>query len=145
MPLLSGNQAGTGTGAPEMLGGLKEIIERFVFDPSLVDLVLWFPHLSWEDFFVSALVVCSWKLVTDRMEKLVGNHIRRALARGLFAMALLVRPDPVDRRPRRKKVRRIPGYDGPPRIAAQRGYNGPAYYPMSRQRLPACMRGPRLA
>lgn len=128
-----------------MFAGLKELIEHFVFDPSLVDLVLWFPHLSWEDFLYSALVVCSWKVVTDRMETFVGNHIRRAVARGLFTLALVVRPDPTIRRQRRRKVRRIPGYDGPPRIAAQRGYNGPAHYTMSRKRLPASMRGPRLA
>ena len=111
-----------------MLNGAKELFERFVFDPSLIDLVVWFPYLSWHDFAVSAATVVAWRMISERMERFASFHIRRAAANGLLRIALMVRPEGpyVPRRPRRTSA-------GPaarnqrPRVSVQRGYAGAAY------------------
>jgi len=111
-----------------MLSGVREIFERFVFDPSLIDLVVWFPYLSWHDFIASALTVVAYKVVSDRMERFVSFYIRRACANGLLRLALLVRPDgPYV--PRRQPVRGAAyARKQRPRVAVQRGFSGaPAF------------------
>lgn len=75
-----------------MTQSLWDIIERFVFDPSLVDLVLWFPHLSWNEFGASAATVVVYKFISTQIEKLATFHLRRLAAWGLLRLALMVRP-----------------------------------------------------
>lgn len=111
-----------------MLSGVREIFERFVFDPSLIDLVVWFPYLSWHDFIASALTVVAYKVVSDRMERYVSFYIRRAAANGLLRLALLVRPEGAYA-PRRRPVREAAAAARQrPRVAVQRGFSGaPAF------------------
>lgn len=111
-----------------MLSGVREIFERFVFDPSLIDLVVWFPYLSWHDFTASALTVLAYKVVSDRMERFVSFYIRRACSNMLLRLALLVRPEgPYV--PRRKPIRAAAhARRQAPRVAVQRGFTGaPAF------------------
>lgn len=108
-----------------MLSAMKEVFERFVFDPSLVDLVVWFPYLSWHDFAVSLATVLAWRIVSDRMERFASFHIRRVCAHGLLRLALAVRPDgaPVARRsPTRNAAAAARAQR--PRISVQRGFSG---------------------
>jgi hypothetical protein len=110
-----------------MLSAAKELFERFVFDPSLIDLVVWFPYLSWHDFIVSAVTVLAWRMVSERMERFASFHVRRACAGGLLRLALMVRPEgpyvPPRRRPRNAAAAaRLQK----PRVAVQRGFAGPA-------------------
>lgn len=111
-----------------MLSGVREIFERFVFDPSLVDLVVWFPYLSWHDFIASALTVVAYKMVSDRMERYVSFYLRRACAHGLLRLALLVRPEG-SYVPRRKPLGAAAfARTQRPRVAVQRGFMGaPAF------------------
>lgn len=69
-----------------------EFLERFVFDPSLVDLVMWFPHLSWSEFAVSTATVLTWKYVSDRIERFIMYRMRMLAATLLLKLALVVRP-----------------------------------------------------
>lgn len=111
-----------------MVHAVKEVFERFVFDPSLIDLVVWYPYLSWHDFMISLATVVAWRMISDRMSRFASFHIRRAAANGLLRFALMVRPDGpyVPPRPRRPSA-------GPqarsqrPRVSVQRGYAGAAY------------------
>lgn len=111
-----------------MVHAVKEVFERFVFDPSLIDLVVWYPYLSWHDFMISLATVVAWRMISDRMSRFASFHIRRTAANGLLRIALMVRPDGpyVPPRPRRPSA-------GPrarnqrPRVSVQRGYPGAAY------------------
>lgn len=75
-----------------MLNAVKEVFERFVFDPSLIDLVLWFPHLSWHDLAVSTATVIGWRILSERLERFMSFHIRCLCARGLVRLAAVVEP-----------------------------------------------------
>lgn len=75
-----------------MLSALWEFLERFVFDPSVIDLVMWFPHLSWTELAISSATVFTWKYVSDRIERLIMYQIRLLLALGLMKLAVLVGP-----------------------------------------------------
>lgn len=75
-----------------MLRALREMIEGYVFDPSFVDVVLWFPHLSWIEFGASLSAVLCWRWVSDRIEQAVMQRIRRGAAFMLMRLALLLRP-----------------------------------------------------
>lgn len=75
-----------------MLNAVKEVFERFVFDPSVIDLVLWYPHLSWGELAVSTATVIGWRILSDRLERFMSFHIRRVCARGLVRLAAIVEP-----------------------------------------------------
>ena len=75
-----------------LLGTLRELCDGWVFDPSLVDLVVAYPYLSWNQFGASLVLVVGWKWTTDRAERFVIYHLRRFVARMLMRLALLVRP-----------------------------------------------------
>lgn len=112
-----------------MLTAIKELVERFAFDPSLVDLVLWFPYLSWHDFAVSLLTVLAWRMISDRMQRFASFHIRRAAANGLLRIALMVRPPGpyVPPRSARRTSAAPWAHRQRPRVAVQRGYAGAAF------------------
>lgn len=76
-----------------MLSAIKEIFEKFVFDPSLIDLVLWFPHLSWSDFAMSTATVVAWRFLSEKVESYMSFHIRRVCATGLYRLAAIVEPN----------------------------------------------------
>lgn len=75
-----------------MLKAMRETIEGYVFDPSFVDVVLWFPHLSWIEFGTSLGAVLCWRWVSDRIERAVTRRMRRVASRLLARLALLLRP-----------------------------------------------------
>ena len=77
-----------------MIKALREALEGYVFDPSIVDVVLWFPHLGWADFSVSLAVVLCWRWVSDRIEQAAARNLRHALSRLLVRLAMLLRPKP---------------------------------------------------
>lgn len=78
----------------QMFQALRELAEGFIFDPSLIDLVVWFPHLSWSEFGASLATVLAWRWLTDRVERALVTRARRVTARVLLRLALLMRPRP---------------------------------------------------
>lgn len=74
-----------------MLGALKELAEGYLFDPSFVDIVVWFPHLSWGEFAVSVVTVAGWRWLTDRIEKAIMTRLRRAASALLGRLAAKIR------------------------------------------------------
>lgn len=110
-----------------MLNAAKELFERFVFDPSLIDLVVWFPYLSWHDFAVSVVTVLAWRIVSDRMERFASFHIRRVCAHGLLRLAMAVRPEGAPMaRARRGQSASAAARTQRPRVSVQRGFSGSA-------------------
>jgi hypothetical protein len=87
--LVNGGREGWGG---HMTQSLWDIIERFVFDPSFVDLVVWFPHLSWHEFAASTATVVVYKFISQQIEKIATFHARRLVAFWLLRLALMVRP-----------------------------------------------------
>jgi hypothetical protein len=59
----------------------------YLWDYSIVDLVLWFPHLSWSEFLAAASLVLAWNFLSDRLWAMA----RVALAR---VVRLLLGPTP---------------------------------------------------
>ena len=75
-----------------MLKALREMIEGYVFDPGFVDVVLWFPHLSWLEFGASLSAVLCWRWISDRIEQALMRRARRMAASVLMRLALMLRP-----------------------------------------------------
>ncbi len=69
-----------------------DLIEGVDLDPSLVDLALWAPGLSWKQLLAWFGAMIVWRLVFEPLERLVTFHTRRSLSRGFFRLAVLVRP-----------------------------------------------------
>ena len=63
---------------------LEIVFEDYVFDPSIIDLVLWFPHLSWAQFIAATVSVLTWSWISERLWRLVIKAIRRRLFAYLF-------------------------------------------------------------
>ncbi|MDX2258135.1 MAG: hypothetical protein NW205_04390 [Hyphomicrobiaceae bacterium] len=49
----------------------------YLWDYSVVDLVLWYPHLTWTEFLAAATCVLAWNFLSDRL----WTMFRAALAR----------------------------------------------------------------
>lgn len=75
-----------------MIKALREALEAYVFDPGIVDLVLWFPHLGWIDFSASLAAVLCWRWLSDRIEQAAARQLRQGLSRLLIRLAILLRP-----------------------------------------------------
>ena len=75
-----------------MISALRDLAEGYIFDPSFIDLVVWFPHLSWAEFMASLATVIGWRWVSDRIERACTLRLRRVIAAGLLKAALWIRP-----------------------------------------------------
>jgi hypothetical protein len=73
-----------------MISGWLDLIEGF--DPSFADVLASYPYLTSTELslWIASLIV--WRLLFDRLERLVVFYTRRSLARGLFSLAVVLRP-----------------------------------------------------
>ena len=71
---------------------LSGLVQKLVLDMDLVDLVLWFPNLSWQEFGSSLAAVVGWKLVADQIEEIATDRLRTWVADSLVRLASVVRP-----------------------------------------------------
>ena len=76
------------------IGGdvLDNLFEGISVDPGVIDLVLWFPNLTWSQFICATAAVLTWSWVSDQLRRLVCRLLRRQLSRVLFRLALIVAP-----------------------------------------------------
>ncbi len=72
-----------------------DLIEGVDLDPSLVDLALWAPSLSWKQLMVWFGAMIVWRLVVEPLERVATFHARRSLSRGFFRLAVYVKPKSV--------------------------------------------------
>ncbi len=63
---------------------IEILFEDYVFDPSIIDLVLWFPHLSWSQFFAATISVLTWSWISDRLWRAAMKAVRRKIISVLF-------------------------------------------------------------
>jgi hypothetical protein len=63
-----------------------------VLDPTLLDLVLAMPDLSWRDVFVTIGTLLAWDIFTKPVVAFFWKHSRRHLSRGLFKLAVMIEP-----------------------------------------------------
>ena len=77
---------------PPIFAPLSGLIEKLVLQMDLIDLVLWFPNLSWREFGTSLAAIVSWKLIADQIEEIAMNRLRVWLADALMVLAGAVRP-----------------------------------------------------
>ena len=66
-----------------LFNALAEIYE---VDPSVIDLVLWFPHLTWGQFLAATFGVIVWSWLSAQISKALGAILRSYL----FALARTV-------------------------------------------------------
>lgn len=71
---------------------LGSALQRFLFDFDFLDLVLWFPKLTWLEFAATATVVSAWKLGCDALDRASAPFVRRAVADALVWVAARIRP-----------------------------------------------------
>ncbi len=56
---------------------LNSIAEAYELDPSIIDLVLWFPHLTWGQFMAAALAVLAWSWVSAQITRALSRATRQ--------------------------------------------------------------------
>jgi len=71
---------------------LRDLVGQFAFDFSVIDLVLWFPRMSWSEFAGSTAAVLSWCWLSNQLENSLNRRFRRLAAWLLLRLALLLRP-----------------------------------------------------
>lgn len=49
----------------------QELFDAAWFDPSIIDLVMWFPEMSWPQFLCTAIAVMTWSWVSEFLRKMV--------------------------------------------------------------------------
>lgn len=42
-------------------------LEYVLFNPGVIDLVVWFPKLEWDEFAVAAAAVLTWSWLSERL------------------------------------------------------------------------------
>jgi hypothetical protein len=63
-----------------------------VLDPTLLDLVLAMPELSWREIATTAATLVVWDVVSKPLIACFWRHTRRPLSLGLFRLAVALKP-----------------------------------------------------
>ena len=63
-----------------------------VLDPTLLDLVLAMPDLSWREAASTVGMLLAWDILTKPLAAFFWRHSRRHLSRGLFKLAVVLDP-----------------------------------------------------
>ncbi|MDX2289688.1 MAG: hypothetical protein NW217_12805 [Hyphomicrobiaceae bacterium] len=69
---------------------VQTLIEDHLLNPGIIDLVFWFPHLTWGELGVAALSVLGWGFVCERIWRAVRALLLRLAARAFGTRLRLV-------------------------------------------------------
>lgn len=69
-----------------------DLLLDLVLDPTLLDLVMAMPDLTWREMATTAATLMAWDLVSKPVIAFFWRRSRRPLARGLFRLAVALRP-----------------------------------------------------
>jgi hypothetical protein len=69
-----------------------ELLFDLVLDPTLLDLVLAMPNLTWRDIAATAATLMLWDIVSKPLIAFFWRHTRRPLSWGLFKLAVALKP-----------------------------------------------------
>ncbi len=72
--------------------GWLDIVEGIDLDPSVMDLVVSYPHMSSQQLLMWVASLILWRLFFSRLEDAVAFHTRRTVSWGLFRLAVAVKP-----------------------------------------------------
>lgn len=70
----------------------SDVLFDLILDPTLLDLVLAMPDLTWREIGTTATVLFVWDVISKPLAGFVWRHSRRGMARGLFRLAVACRP-----------------------------------------------------
>lgn len=69
-----------------------ELLFDLILDPTLLDLVLAMPDLSWRDIATTAATLMVWDVLSKPLIACFWRHARRPLSWGLFRLAVALKP-----------------------------------------------------
>jgi len=69
-----------------------DLLFDLVLDPTLLDLVLSMPELSWRDIATTAAMLMFWDVLSKPLIALFWRKARRPLSWGLFRLAIALKP-----------------------------------------------------
>jgi hypothetical protein len=69
-----------------------DLLFDLILDPTLLDLVLAMPDLTWREIATTAATLMVWDILSKPLIALFWRHTRRPLSWGLFKLAVALRP-----------------------------------------------------
>lgn len=69
-----------------------ELLFDLVLDPTLLDLVLAMPELTWRDIATTVGMLMFWDILSKPLIACFWRHARRPLSWGLFRLAVALKP-----------------------------------------------------
>ncbi|MGE3230962.1 MAG: hypothetical protein AB7J30_16145 [Hyphomicrobium sp.] len=69
-----------------------DLLFDLVLDPTLLDLVLSMPELTWRDIATTVAMLMFWDVLSKPLIALFWRKARRPLSWGLFRLAVALRP-----------------------------------------------------
>jgi hypothetical protein len=71
---------------------VSEFLYDLVLDPTLLDLVLAMPDLTWREIGTTAATLMVWDVLSKPLIAVFWRHSRKGLSWGLFRLAMACRP-----------------------------------------------------
>lgn len=71
---------------------VSELLYDLVLDPTLLDLVLAMPDLTWREIATTATILMVWDVISKPLMAFCWRLARRPLSWGLFRLARACRP-----------------------------------------------------
>lgn len=75
-----------------MASQTTDLLLDLVLDPTLLDLVLAMPDLTWRDMATTAATLMVWDVLSKPLIACFWRHARRPLSWGLFRLAVALKP-----------------------------------------------------
>jgi hypothetical protein len=75
-----------------MASQATDLLFDLILDPTLLDLVLAMPDLTWREIATTAATLMVWDVLSKPLIACFWRHARRPLSWGLFRLAMAVRP-----------------------------------------------------
>lgn len=75
-----------------MAAQTTDLLFDLVLDPTLLDLVLAMPELTWRQIATTAAMLMVWDTISKPLIALFWRSARRPLSWGLFRLAVALRP-----------------------------------------------------
>jgi hypothetical protein len=75
-----------------MASQTTDLLFDLVLDPTLLDLVLAMPELTWRQIATTAAMLMVWDIISKPLIAFFWRLARRPLSWGLFRLAMAVRP-----------------------------------------------------
>jgi hypothetical protein len=69
-----------------------DLLFDLILDPTMLDLVLAMPDLTWREIATTAVTLLMWDIVSKPLIALFWRHARRPLSWGLFKLAVALKP-----------------------------------------------------